>query len=982
MARQNGIVYQGFKSMDSAEAATLNDFRCAREAEYRHGNRNRCLKGTRGTVLDEIELWACDFYKAPVYWLNGLAGTGKSTIAQTIAERSFAEGRLGASFFCSRDFEDRSDLRFIFPTLAVQLARTYTKFRSIFVTLVRSDPEVAHESLYGQMDKLIVQPLVESAISTVIVIDALDECKDDEPASAILSVLGQFVDQIPRVTDVFVLHDVKPDRVNNDIRLFYKHKCAEIKSHRYGLDNWPTEEQLDLLCTRAAGLFIYAMATVRFIGLKNMSPREQVDRLIRSQESRSEGKTKLGAGATLDSLYTTILREAFGDDDPENDPKVRLVLGAVILVANPLSPSTIAAILGFDITYISTLLSSMHSLLILQENVDHPVQPFHKSFPDYIIDPTRCADLRFCLQPPDDQHTALLISCLELMNKKLEQNLCKLPDGVINTEVKDLKQTAEKHIDKALEYACRSWHKHLKDMRLAQKLKITPVLTKFLEEKFLCWLEVLSVLGATSEAVDAMKRTEKWSDHISTTHLYLSTPPIPPNINCTFITVAKNCAIEILDAATLERRNTFGFPHGCGLSKLSFSPDGHTLTQCSYNGLISWDIQTGGPVGTVSSSDVNFGYFFSSACSVDGKILAVSGSSQLNPSLISIATYNLVSQTHTCPYYAPEGHIIPPIWTHGEHLRFATVKPGSIDIWEAEFTSVHTPAITESFALPDKIPVTEQNQYLTLPTVPVNEHDHDFILAFSPNNVLLASAQESGTMVTIRDLQSGDLCLTIDTSVKIQQLRVTSSAVAVADEGRVIIWNLPAGNCIGARASINDSTHTTTLDLPDPRPPLYELVTSISPDLSRIAVVIDLDSVDICYLQINDILTGRRVADVKIGFDLRQPCVNLGENEVWCWKKYDEYPVMGWGVIEDHESGTTKLKPLSEDMGIQQPRPWNSQCGYEVTQDGWVLSPTKKRLVWLPHCWRASHSDRVWSGQFLGLTQRELSEAVILQFLK
>ncbi|KAF9778477.1 hypothetical protein BJ322DRAFT_498179 [Thelephora terrestris] len=35
MARQNGIVYQGFKSMDSAEAATLNDFRCAREVEYR-----------------------------------------------------------------------------------------------------------------------------------------------------------------------------------------------------------------------------------------------------------------------------------------------------------------------------------------------------------------------------------------------------------------------------------------------------------------------------------------------------------------------------------------------------------------------------------------------------------------------------------------------------------------------------------------------------------------------------------------------------------------------------------------------------------------------------------------------------------------------------------------------------------------------------------------------------------------------------------
>ncbi|KAF9778476.1 hypothetical protein BJ322DRAFT_1014775, partial [Thelephora terrestris] len=195
----------------------------------------RCLKGTRGTVLDEIELWACDFYKAPGYWLNGLAGTGKSTIAQTIAERPFAEGRLGASFFCSRDFEDRSNLRFIFPTLAVQLARTYTKFRSIFVTLVRSDPEVAHESLYGQMDKLIVQPLVESAISTVIVIDALDECKDDEPASAILSVLGVRATLRPSGTSAVGESQLQPTRNNGakGERLPYIHPKSSWSKTRW-----------------------------------------------------------------------------------------------------------------------------------------------------------------------------------------------------------------------------------------------------------------------------------------------------------------------------------------------------------------------------------------------------------------------------------------------------------------------------------------------------------------------------------------------------------------------------------------------------------------------------------------------------------------------------------------------------------------------------------------------------------------------------
>ena len=88
------------------------------DAGYRCGNRQGCLRGTRKAVLWEIECWSMGKQEQHVFWLNGLAGTGKSTIAQTFAERMFADGRLGASFFCSRDFEDRSNLQAIFPTLA------------------------------------------------------------------------------------------------------------------------------------------------------------------------------------------------------------------------------------------------------------------------------------------------------------------------------------------------------------------------------------------------------------------------------------------------------------------------------------------------------------------------------------------------------------------------------------------------------------------------------------------------------------------------------------------------------------------------------------------------------------------------------------------------------------------------------------------------------------------------------------------------
>ena len=236
--------------------------------------------------------------------MNGLAGTGKSTIAKTIAERLFADGQLGASFFCSRDFEDRRNLQIIFPTLAIQLARKYIEFRSIFTRLIRSDPDIAYESLYDQMKKLIVQPLNESGISTVIVVDALDECEDEESASAILSVIGRLISEIPKVkffltgrpesrisqgfrlpllavmTEVFVLHAVELDQVDGDIRLIFKANFSELAGRRRGLDGWPAEEQLDRLCARAAGLFVYAAASIKFIDNNKWGPRNQLNTLL------------------------------------------------------------------------------------------------------------------------------------------------------------------------------------------------------------------------------------------------------------------------------------------------------------------------------------------------------------------------------------------------------------------------------------------------------------------------------------------------------------------------------------------------------------------------------------------------------------------------------------------------------------------------------------------------------------------------------
>jgi len=484
--------------------------------------------------LDEIESWTKDFDKSPVYWLNGLAGTGKSTIAQTTAERLFADGRLGASFFCSRDFKDRSDLRFVFPTLSFQLAYRYPDFRSTLVSLLQSNPEIGYESLHNQMESLIVTPLKEKGILTVIVIDALDECTDNEPQSAILSVMGRLVEEIPKVkffitgrpeprirsgfrlqllrplTEVFVLHAVEHSIVDADIRRFLETRLSDL-AQRFNLDKWPSEEHIGLLCQRAAGLFVYAVATIKFLDHKLYPPTRRLDVIINLPESTiHEGQTEFKSNTTLDSLYTSILQMAldFGGEDPEAYSKVQSIIGTVILLVNPLPLSAVAELIGLEAEEVMRILTLVQSLLVLNEDPSQPVKPFHKSFPDYITDSSCCLSKRFHVSP-DTLHYQLTLNCLSLMNNSLKWNLLSLPDYALNAEVKDLEERIKDHISPALEYACKSWYNHLTGIGEGAA-HILAALHIFLGKNFLSWLEVLSVLGAAKYAVVALEKLIKW----------------------------------------------------------------------------------------------------------------------------------------------------------------------------------------------------------------------------------------------------------------------------------------------------------------------------------------------------------------------------------------------------------------------------------------------------------------------------------------
>ena len=316
--------------------------RPTRDAGYLSGNRRGCLNGTRRDILLQIEEWLVDNGDQRIFWLNGLAGTGKSAIAQTFAERSFSDGKLGASFFCSRDFEDRSNLRAIFPALAFQLAHRYPQFREELLELLHVNPDVGQESLRSQFEKLVVRPFRATGISTLIIIDALDECKDEGPTSALFSVLSRYVDEIPEVKffitgcpepliregfqlkslrsiiDVLELHNIKRSSIDEDIKLYLLTHLTVIREARSNCEfpeEWPSSHDIDILCNKAGGIFTYASGVIKFVASNHHSPTERLDFILRPQETTHEGG--------IDLLYTQILQLGSQGADPgEEEPQL------------------------------------------------------------------------------------------------------------------------------------------------------------------------------------------------------------------------------------------------------------------------------------------------------------------------------------------------------------------------------------------------------------------------------------------------------------------------------------------------------------------------------------------------------------------------------------------------------------------------------------------------------------------------------------
>lgn len=150
---------------------------------------------------------------------------------------------------------------------------------------------------------------------------------------------------------------------------------------------------------------------------------------------------------------------------------------------------------------------------------------------------------------------------------------------------------------------------------------------------------------------------------------------------------------------------------------------------------------------------------------------------------------------------------------------------------------------------------------------------------------------------------------------------------------------------------------------------------SISPDLNLIAIAESTAETPNLFTIFN-VSTGKRLASTTHRYLLHLwiPWFTPDGHDIWCSGEPEE----GWTIIEGDKPDHVKLNPVEPGVSPLGGFPWRSSRGYEITPDGWVLSPSGKRLLWLPHSWRSEEVSRMWGDRFLGMLHGTLPEVVIL----
>ena len=479
-----------------------------------------CMEGTRETLLNHIMAWASnESDTSNIYWIHGLPGIGKTSLAHSICKKLHNAQRLAGSFFCQRDDANMSDIRNILPTLIFKLAENFPPFRRIVADRLRSDPNLTSKSMENSafLDFICNLPR-HPKHALVFVIDALDECGDDRNRPVLLKAvikaashapwlkiivtsrpedeIQHFFSHLPRSS--YSRYDLATDQeAGADLETFARSEF-DVVAKRWCLPTpWPEQPLFDGVTSQANGLFIFIKTLV--LTLKECEDPEET--------LKAALQDSAGAGLKpLYNLYSSILKTRRVPGNAE----FRQVIG-VILAAAPyrtLCEESVAELAGVRPNLVKKWVNDLSSLLYRDEAANGGIRVRHLSISDFFVS-DHCA-YQVNLEAVNVQ---LGLACLKTMAEQLRFNICKLEDSrLANADIHDLPSRIKEHISDVLQYSSLYWSNHLCFTPDNGDRRVWGTLKEFFGGLYgLFWVEVLSIMGMVPSGAPSLRRVISWT---------------------------------------------------------------------------------------------------------------------------------------------------------------------------------------------------------------------------------------------------------------------------------------------------------------------------------------------------------------------------------------------------------------------------------------------------------------------------------------
>ncbi|KAI6785434.1 uncharacterized protein J7T54_007076 [Emericellopsis cladophorae] len=308
-----------------------------------------------------------------------MAGTGKSTISRTVALSLAKEKRLGASFFFKRGEADRGNMAKFFPTIAADLVRGEPAIARCLKGVIEREPAIFRKAMREQFDKLFLEPLsiTPRKQSLVVVVDALDECEQENDVKLMIRLFSQasslqsvqvkvFLTSRPELPirlgfkvvegkyQDLTIHNIPSTVVEHDISVFLQHELASIRGefntsvqeYRRLAADWPGQSNIQSLVQMTSPPFIFAATVCRFVNDRRCgNPKEQLGEvlLFRTKSQASQ----------LDATYMPVLNKLIDGVNTKQCDQIfqhfRDIIGSIIILAKPLSTAALGQILRIPI---------------------------------------------------------------------------------------------------------------------------------------------------------------------------------------------------------------------------------------------------------------------------------------------------------------------------------------------------------------------------------------------------------------------------------------------------------------------------------------------------------------------------------------------------------------------------------------------------------------------------------------------------------